>query len=264
MCGRSGTEPCSGPDTLDGGSRGTKHARMDPRDTIRFESTTLVPALDPNEVHAWSFACAEERPAAIAETARGALDDLLRLYSGRRHAPVLARGVHGKPFAPDLPELHFNISHAGRHVLLAFAHGQPLGVDLERHDRKIRVEEIAQRYFTATEAAALSNLAPTARLQAFLRLWTCKEAVLKATGEGLGSGLDRFEFELHDGGQIGLLRRVPAQAGTPSDWVLRALDPAAGLIGALAWRGPARRVRGFGLADSGLTRRSTAELRPSC
>src|SRR3546814_6405959 len=58
------------------------------------------------------------------------------------------------------------------------------GIDLERQRPRARALEIAERYFSADEAAALAALPAADRSVAFLELWTAKEAVLKALGRG--------------------------------------------------------------------------------
>jgi 4'-phosphopantetheinyl transferase len=213
-----------------------------------FERRANAPALDHREIHVWWLALhASETPRAIANAARTTLERMLCAYSEIPLAPTIERGPHGKPFAPALPGLEFNLSHAGRHILLAFARGQALGVDLEQLDRRVSVNDIAERYFTDNEAHALRQLPPADKLSGFLRLWTHKEAVLKALGEGLAFGLDRIEFALDDEGRVVRVQQIAADAGVPSEWNLRTLAPARDLIGALAWSGPLRTVRAFEL-----------------
>jgi 4'-phosphopantetheinyl transferase len=85
------------------------------------------------------------------------------------------------------------------------------------------------------------------RSAAFLQLWTHKEAVLKALGEGLSFGLDRVEFDLSEGGQAGPMRRIASDAGRPGEWQLRRFAPTAGVTGSIAWRGPPRGLQLFRL-----------------
>lgn len=205
-----------------------------------------VPALG-DEVHVWHLADAGTRAAEVADSSRRALEALLCAYAGLACAPPIERGAQGKPFAPTLPDLHFNLSHAGTDVLLAFARVEPLGVDLERIDRRVALEAIAERHFASAEAAALAGLAPARRREAFLDLWTRKEAVLKAVGAGLSYGLQRVEFKVDADGAVGALCGPLARDEAPLEWQLHRLAPAPGLVGALAWRGPPRRVRGFAL-----------------
>jgi 4'-phosphopantetheinyl transferase len=212
-----------------------------------FEARASAPPLEAGEVHVWLLDSAQVHPRATAASARDALRRLLHAYAGGSAPPAIERDARGKPYAPDFPDIQFNLSHAGAHVLLAFARDQALGVDLERADRRLSLAGIARRFFAADEARALESLPEAIRLQAFLRLWTHKEAVLKALGCGIGFGLDRVEFALHADGEIASLRRISPDAGTPAQWQLRRFDPAPGLPAALAWRGPPRYVRTFSL-----------------
>lgn len=96
---------------------------------------------------------------------------------GPHGKPVLAGGLAGR--------LHFSLSHSGRAVAVAAAH-EPVGVDLEAV-RPLAAEDLAARFFGDDERRLVAGAAdPPA---AFVRLWTRKEALLKATGEGITGGL---------------------------------------------------------------------------
>lgn len=229
---------------LDGAGRGAKHGGMS--DALAFEPCATPPPLGAGEIHLWFFSTDPASGArAVAAAARTALEELLRAYASSAHPPQIARGAHGKPYVPEWPELEFNLSHTGPHVLIAFARGQALGVDLECRERRLSLDEIARRFFAPAEARALEALDPALRRAAFLRLWTHKEAVLKALGAGLQFGLDRVEFALGADARVAGLRRLAPDAGAIADWWLRALEPLPGLSGALAWRGPPHAVRAF-------------------
>lgn len=109
-------------------------------------------------------------------------------------------GSNGKPSAQldgRLAPVSFNLSHANGMVGVAVL-AQPdvlVGFDLERFDRRIELE-IADRYFRPEEVSWLMGLAPSERPRGFLRLWTLKEALIKATGEGLSRELDSFWFDV--------------------------------------------------------------------
>ena len=219
---------------------------MDVLDATAFEPRATVPPLADDEIHVWFIAVGAERsPREIGVAARAVLARFLCVYANCAQTPAIERGAHGKPFAPALPDLQFNLSHSGPHVLLAFARGQAIGIDLERCDRQLSVDGIAQRFFAAREAQALARLPPASQRETFLRLWTHKEAVVKALGSGLNFGLERIEFALDQGREVGALLAIAIEAGPTSEWIVRRIDPAPGLLGALAWRGTERRVRTF-------------------
>lgn len=210
-----------------------------------FPVTHAVAALDATSIHVWFGDTQASSARGVRDAARLTLERLLVAYAGLARPPRIETGAHGKPFAPDLVGLDFNLSHAGSHVIVAIARGQAIGIDIESRARRVSVEGVAARFFSAAEAAWLANLAPERQHDAFLRLWTHKEAVLKALGDGLSFGLDRLEFELAADGEVGGLRRIAAEAGAPTQWHLRRVAPAPGLFGSLAWRGRARSLHGF-------------------
>lgn len=95
-------------------------------------------------------------------------------------------GPHGKPvLAGTRGAIDFSISHAGDRVVVATSRGAAIGVDVER----IRtVEDLAApgaSVLADDERSVLRALPAAQRAAAFMRYWTRKEAVLKATGEGL-------------------------------------------------------------------------------
>lgn len=106
-------------------------------------------------------------------------------------------GPHGKPrlLWPAAP-LDFSLSHAGRHVVLAMTAAPAVGVDIEvvRPD----IEGAAAIVLTGHELARFSTLPSGQRPHAFLHYWTRKEALVKATGEGLGVPLSEIEVSNHD------------------------------------------------------------------
>ena len=162
-------------------------------------------------------------------------------------ALTLTVDTYGKPRLAAPSSLGFNLSHCGDVVLLALGRGVELGVDVEALRPRPRALQLAQRYFTADEAAALAALPEVLRQQAFYRLWTAKEAVLKALGRGLAFGLNRVGFRLEAGGTAVLPQDFAHAAAPASAWTLHSLTPAPGFLGALAWRGPPRPVRRFAL-----------------
>lgn len=108
-------------------------------------------------------------------------------------------GPHGKPelVGPKYNQgpLHFNLSHTEGIVVLAVSRAGAVGVDVERTDRPIDHLGLANRYFAQVEAEAVKNCAAEERGALFYRIWTLKEAYVKAVGQGLAHALDSFWFE---------------------------------------------------------------------
>jgi 4'-phosphopantetheinyl transferase len=95
-----------------------------------------------------------------------------------------AAGPGGKPALSAAADACFNLSHSGGHALVALAHRRHVGVDVERV-RSVDVDELAPVATTSQEQRDLRRCDDVDRAYAFLRLWTLKEAVLKARGVGL-------------------------------------------------------------------------------
>lgn len=211
-----------------------------------FVAADRVAPLAAGEVHLWLWQSQQPfPPREVSALARAELARLLQDYAGSAEAPTIERSTHGKPYVAGAGFPHFNLSHSGRCVVFAFCARHEIGVDVEAVSRRHAPLELATRFFAAEEAAALAALAEAEQGAAFMRLWTSKEAVLKALGQGLSFGLHRLRFDLDGAGATGGLRAIASEAGTPAEWQLRRFEPAPGHAGALAWRGQDLRVRAF-------------------
>ncbi|WP_423924962.1 4'-phosphopantetheinyl transferase family protein [Dokdonella sp.] len=206
--------------------------------------------LSADEVHLWLWRVDEAiAPRDISSRARAHLLRLLGRYGGAV-PPPLQRGEHGKPYLPEAGFPHFNLSHGGRCMLFAFSKEQELGVDVDALARRHAPLELARRFYAVEETRALERLDTEIQGPAFMRLWIGKEAVLKALGLGLSFGLHRLRFDLGPDGQAGALQALDVADGSTRDWQLHRFEPAPGHAAALAWRGPALRIRGFHLDDA--------------
>ncbi len=204
---------------------------------------TLAEHLRDDEIHVWRL---DYQP----QQERVPLRAVLGAYLGIGGDQVaLVIGEHGRPALADAHDqsLGFNWSHSGSHALIAIGRGVAPGIDLERLRERPRALEIARRYFSRDEAAALAALPAMARHAAFLDVWTAKEAVLKALGRGIAFGLDRLSVT-RTGDQL-ILQRL--EGDDVHAWQLQRLSVDASLVAALAWRGDARRIRLGTLATRG-------------
>jgi 4'-phosphopantetheinyl transferase len=147
-------------------------------------------ALSPDELDRAQRMSAE--PVRIAYlTSCVLLRRILSAYLGVSPSDIaLVRGEHGKPVLahPERsPHLHFNLSHGGDAWLCGVSSTREIGVDVETRRQVPSADRLATRVLSSAERAALSDLESTGdamRDAAFLRCWTRKEAVLKATGSG--------------------------------------------------------------------------------
>lgn len=171
---------------------------------------------------------------------RAMLRHLLAHYLGATPAALaFSYGPHGKPAlrrAAGLGDISFNVSHTGDVVLYALARGRRVGVDVEGVRDDASTLDIARRFFAPTEVQMLLALPIAERNAAFFRLWTCKEAYVKARGDGLSSSLARFVVE-HDATSGGLRLAIPGDPAASKRWVLTDIRVADGYAAALAAEG---------------------------
>jgi len=195
----------------------------------------LAEHLRDDEIHVW-------RLDYQVRLGRAPLCSVLAAYLGADPTSIrLIEGEHGRPaLAPPHDQtLGFNWSHTGEHALMAVGRHLTPGIDVERLRPRPRALQIAQRFFSKEETAALARLPESAREQAFLRVWTAKEAVVKALGRGIAFGLDRLSVDCSD--QQLILRWLDGD--DVAAWQLHALPFGPDLTTALAWRGARRRIR---------------------
>ncbi|WP_158266704.1 4'-phosphopantetheinyl transferase family protein [Alsobacter soli] len=96
---------------------------------------------------------------------------------------AISLGRHEKPSLCREAPVRFNLTHSDRHVALALTVECEVGVDIEPTAPPDR-DAVAEVVMVEAEIAAYKRLPQGDRDAAFLRLWTRKEAVLKAAGSG--------------------------------------------------------------------------------
>lgn len=101
----------------------------------------------------------------------------------------------GKPFIvyPENAGLYFNLSHSGRQIVYAFSKHPETGIDIERIRTVEDIDLLARNYFSAEEYAIIVNLPSREKNKAFVRIWSTKEALIKASGWPLEHGLAAFD-----------------------------------------------------------------------
>ncbi len=184
-----------------------------------------TPALSHDEIHVWHQSLARGSAEVATFASLLSADELQRAgrfrFDKDRNGYIVSRGTlrtllghyldvsplelrfayseYGRPSLvaeASSGMLDFNVSHSGEIALFAFARGREIGIDVERVRRNFGTCEIAERFFSAAERAALQELPQEQRHQAFFRCWTRKEAFIKAIGEGLSHPLDQFDVSL--------------------------------------------------------------------
>jgi 4'-phosphopantetheinyl transferase len=115
---------------------------------------------------------------------------LVRVVLGKRlgiDPPQLRvnRTDTGKPVLTE--GIHFNVSHSGDLILLAISDTRAVGVDVERRRAVDRVNALVERWLNGAERREFDRLCQggASSSDAFLRVWSLKEARLKALGVGI-------------------------------------------------------------------------------
>ena len=167
--------------------------------------------------------------------ARHSLRSILAEYV--RCEPSTVCFVYGKFGKPQLSPSHhstdltFNLSHSSDVAVLAIGRGRRIGADVELIRAVPEAEGIAARYFAPGERSLLAATAAPQYQKSFFQIWTHKEAVLKATGEGIGRGLSELDIGNH---------LSPARADecrthfADANWMISELSLGESYVGAVA------------------------------
>jgi 4'-phosphopantetheinyl transferase len=108
----------------------------------------------------------------------------------------IAVDEHGKPYLPQHPDVHFNLSHSGN-IAVCTVSDVPCGVDIEQISKPHEVMAMANRFLSMKEHAAVL-MSPNPN-EAFCRLWTLRESYVKMRGLGFEIGLSTLKCDFHRG-----------------------------------------------------------------
>ena len=175
------------------------------------------------------FVCCRAQLRRILAEHTGCAPAAIQLQAGPRGKPALVGG-----------KIEFNVSHAGHWFACAVSEQTPLGVDIEEEHPLRDMVAVAEHFFAPAEVMQLFATDEKDRTRSFFECWTRKEAVIKATGEGISRPLDSFEVAFGPGVLPALLR-LDSQK-TPG-WQMLSFEPAPGYIAALTATGRLGPVR---------------------
>lgn len=156
-------------------------------DDASNENDLLSLLNEDEKVRAQRFHFAHHRTRFII--ARATLRKLLSLYLTINPSDIqFSYTEHEKPMLlfPANTHLQFNLSHSKNIAVYAFTYHYPVGIDIE----KIKADypqAVAERFFNPSELHTLNTLLSSEKLRAFYRLWSRKEAFVKAIGKGIAN-----------------------------------------------------------------------------
>jgi 4'-phosphopantetheinyl transferase len=231
-------------------------------ETIHWPARSGAPPLAPDGIHVWATSLAAppdilKNFATVLspdETARankfkfekhrnrfiagrGALRQILASYLPLNPAGLrFVYSTNGKPaLAAELADsgIHFNLAHTEDLALFAVTRIATVGVDVEGIRPVSDVDALVARFFSERENEAFQKVPDTEKAAAFFNLWTRKEALLKATGEGITRSLDLVEVSFLPGESARLLA-ISGDTVKAAEWSLHELSPAPDFVGAIA------------------------------
>ncbi|GAB4550424.1 MAG: 4'-phosphopantetheinyl transferase superfamily protein [Pleurocapsa sp.] len=169
--------------------------------------------------------------------ARGILRELLANYLQINPLSLeFSYSDRGKPYLASSissRSLQFNLSHSQDYALYGFTRYRPIGVDLEYLREMRDVVKIAERFFSSQEFELIASLSNEEQQTTFFKLWTAKEAYLKATGEGLSGSLDKIAISLTPESRLSLLS-VKGDGQAAANWLMTSFIPTTDYVAAVA------------------------------
>ena len=171
---------------------------------------------------------------------RGLLRTILGGYLNLEPAQIeFVYGEHGKPAINSRlndQALEFNLSHSKDLALYAFNWNRKVGIDIEYMIPMADMDDFARQFFTPNETALINSLTGQQKEDTFFKTWTCKEAFLKANGEGLTVPINQVEISFTNLGAV-RLKSIGRESGQVANWCLEMLDHFPGYNAALAVEG---------------------------
>lgn len=191
-----------------------------------WQNPLRSPTLSDNQIHIWR-ANLDLPTAEVAQLATFLFDDEIArankfYFPEHRRRFIVARSIlrqllgdylntnpknikfdysdRGKPQLSKLcnNSLQFNVSHSQEYALFGFAVDRLIGVDIEYLREMPDAIKIARRFFSPLEFQLIASLSDRQQQKVFFKLWTAKEAYLKALGTGLAGSLNSIEISFED------------------------------------------------------------------
>lgn len=99
--------------------------------------------------------------------------------------------INDKPYLAGFP-VHFNLTHTKNAFAFVMSTDSYVGIDLEEINKNIHIPSIVKTFFSKNERDFIFS-SEEGLEERFIKLWTRKEAFLKALGTGIGVDLPKIE-----------------------------------------------------------------------
>ncbi len=168
------------------------------------------------------------------------LKKLLSLYLEKNVKEInFIYNNYGKPYiACDkvANSVKFNISHSENVGIFAFTLNDDLGVDIEKVKEYIEIDGIKEICFTNFEKEWYDNLNNEFKLEAFYKIWTIKEAFIKAIGEGFSYPTINLELTNESGNQI-KIRKIYSKEYSNVNYKVNTFPSKSGFVSSVVYEG---------------------------
>jgi 4'-phosphopantetheinyl transferase len=206
-----------------------------------------------NHIHVWKFPAVKSEFSFLTESERAfakrfrSEEDSNRFSVGRQSLRFLlskylsvnpseimiSTDAGRKPvMISPLSNFHFNISHSGDWVMLAFAN-DAIGIDIEKIDPDFKFDPLLKDHFSVPEHAFISGSPDP--VSSFYYVWTRKEALTKGWGTGMQENLKSVE----------VLGKEFYSNHSADLWNLESFKISTLYPAALAFQGPTKNVKYF-------------------
>jgi phosphopantetheinyl transferase len=132
----------------------------------------------------------------LRSTGRALAEQLLIALGGTGW--TIEPDMRGKPVVSGPLTRHVSIAHSRSIVVAAASAVGPIGIDIEYLDAARDLDRLASAAYGAEERRVVASQG----VSAFYRIWTVREAISKATGDGMAlvaDRLDRVPASMRDG-----------------------------------------------------------------
>jgi 4'-phosphopantetheinyl transferase len=227
-----------------------------------MEHEERIPELENNSIHVWTACYADPDhfhgifPGFLSRAEQEKASTFRKPADGRRyilrHGMVrfilgnyllsppgsvpLVTGRNGKPgldLQPKDQPVTFSVSHTGEMMSIGVMKKFNMGIDIVKIDPRCPIQEIADYLFCPQEIQYLQGTQPDRKQEIFFALWAMKEAVIKATGEGLPAMRDTDVISIVQDPRHGRYR-VDNTTSLSKDFFIFPFVPAEGYRGAVA------------------------------
>ncbi|MFZ6876054.1 4'-phosphopantetheinyl transferase family protein [Undibacterium sp. Di27W] len=142
----------------------------------------------------------------------------IRIILATSGKPAIALAKH------DVNAPAISISHAGELVVVALGYGADIGVDVERLQHEVHLDDLMAVVCDLREITAINRQDEKSRTQKFYEFWVLKEAYLKATGDGLSADARRLAFSVDSASAVSLLQGLEYRPDHVWDFLLKPYD----------------------------------------